>query len=295
MYRAKRERLGFCLHEGGAVRSDGRTQLRGDLRRALDSGGLALLYLPKIDAGTGRVVGLEALLRWPHPERGLLTAGQFLPIAEQTGLVLPLTLWVLGACLRDQRQWRHAGHDLPVAVNISAKWLRDARFPSILRLLLQQMDGRPDRLMLEMTESGLMADPERAASVLAELAALGCRLSLDDFGTGQSSLPWLRRLSLHEIKIDRSIVGAMSSDRDTAVVRSIVRLAHGLGLRVVGEGVETEASAGILTALGCDELQGFLFGRPMSAADVLTTLQRPTDALAGVRSTAAKVAQIAAS
>ncbi len=265
MYRAKRERLGFHVYDRGATLTDSRAGLRSDLRQALDQGGLTLLYQPKIDTRTGAVAGLEALVRWPHPERGLLAPDEFLPIAEQTGLVLPLTLWVLGMCLRDQQRWRHQGHDLPVSVNISAKWLRDAQFPGILRLLMRQMEGRPDRLVLEVTESGLMSDPERAADVLAELSALGCRLSLDDFGTGQSSLPWLQRLSLHEIKIDRSFVSAMAHDRGTAVVvRSIVRLAHGLGLRTVGEGVETEAAAEALRALGCDELLGFLFGRPMS-------------------------------
>ncbi len=274
MYRAKRDRLGFCLHEGGAVPSDGRAQLRADLRRAIDAGELALLYLPKVDAASRAIVGLEALLRWPHPQRGLLTPDAFLPIAEQTGLILPLTLWVLGRCLREQRRWRLAGHDLPVAVNISSKWLRDERFPAILRLLMQQADGRPDRLILEMTESGLMADPERAASVMRELAELGCRLSLDDFGTGQSSLPWLQRLSLHEIKIDCGLVAAMATDRGSAVVvRSLVRLAHELGLRAVAEGVETEATARRLLALGCDELQGFLFGQPVAAALVVDTLR----------------------
>jgi EAL domain-containing protein (putative c-di-GMP-specific phosphodiesterase class I) len=275
MYRAKRERLGFHVYERGAALADSRAGLRSDLRQALDKGGLTLLYQPKVDADSGAIVGLEALARWPHPERGLLTPDEFLPIAEQTGLILPLTLWVLGMCLRDQQRWRHEGHDLPVAVNISARWLRDAQFPGILRLLIRQMDGRPDRLVLEVTESGLMSDPERAAGVLSELAALGCRLSLDDFGSGQSSLPWLQRLSLHEIKIDRSIVASMAHDSNTAViVRSIVRLAHGLGLRAVGEGVETEAIARALTALGCDELQGYLFGRPISAAAMSDRLRR---------------------
>lgn len=286
MYRAKRDRLGFQVYERGAAMGDSRTGLRADLRRALDSGGLALLYQPKIDARSGAVAGVEALVRWPHPERGPLTPDEFLPIAEQTGLILPLTLWVLGMCLRDQQRWRHQGHDLPVSVNISAKWLRDAQFPGILRLLMRQMDGRPDRLVLEITESGLMADPERSAGVLGELAALGCRVSLDDFGSGQSSLPWLQRLALHEIKIDRSIVGAMAHDRGTTiVVRSIVRLAHGLGLRTVGEGVETEAAAEALVTLGCDELQGYLFGHPVSAAEMSERLAAPpaTRASAPVR------------
>lgn len=293
MYRAKRDRLGFHVYKRGAATDDSRTGLRADLRRALDAGGLALLYQPKIDARTGAVAGLEALVRWPHPERGLLAPDEFLPIAEQTGLVLPLTLWVLGMCLRDQQRWRHQGHDLPVAVNISAKWLRDAQFPGILRLLMRQMDGRPDRLILEITESGLMSDPERAAGVLSELAALGCRVSLDDFGTGQSSLPWLQRLALHEIKIDRSIVAAMAHDRGTAiVVRSIVRLAHGLGLRTVGEGVETEAVAESLVALGCDELQGYLFGHPVPMAEMSERLSAPSAAVAVFRGEPGRLAVV---
>ena len=277
MYRAKRDRLGFHVYERGAATDDSRTGLRADLRRALDTGGLELLYQPKIDARTGAIAGVEALVRWPHPKRGMLTPDDFLPIAEQTGLILPLTLWVLGMCLRDQQRWRHQGHDLPVSVNISAKWLRDAQFPGILRLLMRQMDGRPDRLILEINESGLMADPERAAGVLSELAALGCRVSLDDFGSGQSSLPWLQRLALYEIKIDRSIVAAMAHDRGTAiVVRSIVRLAHGLGLRTVGEGVETDAVAEALVALGCDEVQGYRFGHPAPMAEMSERLSAPS-------------------
>lgn len=272
MYAAKRSRCGFALH--GAEESEGvlrRRGLRRDLAAAVEGDGLTLLYQPKVRARDGTLAGLEALVAWDHPEHGRLRAPDFLPMAEQTGLVLPLTLAVLNGCLRQQRRWRLAGLGrLPVAVNLTGHWLLDERLPRVLRLALQAWEGRPEELTLEATEGAVMADPARAAAVLGAVTRLGCRVALDDFGTGYSCLAHMQRLPLAELKVDkRFVLGLGGADRGAAaVVRGVVRLAHGLGLTVVAEGVETRAAADWLTALGCDELQGYLFGRPMPADEL---------------------------
>ncbi|MCB1971130.1 MAG: EAL domain-containing protein [Geminicoccaceae bacterium] len=270
MYKAKRGRLGYCVFDTEQDYQDTqKTHLQRQLKAAIDNGDLTVLYQPKVMGGDWRVAGMEALVRWEHPQRGILQPSEFIPLAEQTGLIMPLTLAVLNTCLEAQRQWRHADLDLSLAVNLSGKWLQDKTFPRILKLLLANWHGRADRLLLEVPESAIMNDPDGTLEVMRGIHEQGISLSLDDFGTGYSSLPMLQRLPIDELKIDRGFIDEMASDRGSAVVvRSVVKLAHGLGLRVVAEGVENRVTADWLSGLGCDQLQGFYFARPMAADTV---------------------------
>jgi EAL domain-containing protein (putative c-di-GMP-specific phosphodiesterase class I) len=227
---------------------------------------MQVLFQPKVAVAGWTVTGAEALLRWHHPIEGTLAPDDFLPIAENTGLIMPLTLKVLNECLDAQRRWRHDGIDLPVSINISAKWLRDREFPRILNLLLRNWHGRPEQLMLEISENAVMIDPQGTLETLDAVAKLGVGITLDHFGTGYSSLPLLQRLPITALKIDRTFVGDLFAEKSaTVVVRSVVKLAHGLGLRVIAGGVENERAADHLAAIGCDEIQGYFVGRPMSA------------------------------
>jgi diguanylate cyclase (GGDEF)-like protein/PAS domain S-box-containing protein len=247
-----------------------RLALLGELRRALDGNELQLHYQPKVDLRTRTVVGAEALLRWPHPKRGFVPPAEFIPLAEQTGLIRPLTRWVLGRAAGDARGWERDGRSLPVAVNVSARSLQDTRIVEDVGQALRSSDLRPDRLQIEVTESAVMTDPTRAADVLSRLTSQGVEVSIDDFGTGYSSLGLLRRLPVHELKIDKSFVMGMagSGSGDTAIVRSTADLAHNLGLSVVAEGVENEWTLDQLSSLGCDEAQGYHIARPMPSADL---------------------------
>ncbi len=247
--------------------SPARLKRLGELRQALDRDELVLHYQPKLQLGDGRIVGVEALVRWQHPLQGLLAPVEFVPLAEQTGLIKPLTSFVLRTALTQVTAWRAAGHDLAVAVNISERSLLDPDFPAEVARLLGAAGLQPDRLELEITEGTIMADPARAAGILAELDALGVRLSLDDFGTGYSSLSRLRDLPIGEIKIDRSFAAGIETDeRDVAIMRSTIELGHNLGCTVVAEGLESAAALERVTALGCDAGQGFHIARPLDAA-----------------------------
>ncbi len=222
----------------------------------------------------GAPVGVEALVRWQHPERGLLPPAAFIDQAETSGLIRPLTLYVLERALFQLRAWEAAGHHLTVAVNLSAAGLLDARLPSDIqeRLLAARVD--PSRLVLEITENAVMSDPVRARAVLEQLASLGVELSLDDFGTGYSSLAHLRTLPVVELKIDRSFVGRMDDvEEDAAIVRSTVDLGRALGLRVVAEGVETAAALEHLVTMGCDLAQGYHLSRPKPPAELAEWLR----------------------
>ena len=212
---------------------------------------------------------MEALVRWAHPTRGLLLPAEFLPLAEQTRLIRPLTRWVIERALRDWRLWRDQGLDVAVGVNLSARSLGDEELPTELALLLAEAGAPPGTLTLELTESAVMADPFRAASILGRLSRMGVRLALDDFGTGYSSLAYLKRLPVDELKIDRSFVSHMSADTDdAAIVRSTVELARSLRLGTVAEGVETSEALATLRAFGCESVQGFLFARPLPAVEM---------------------------
>ena len=245
-----------------------RLALLGELRRALDGNELQLHYQPKVDLKTRTVVGAEALLRWPHPKRGFVPPAEFIPLAEQTGLIRPLTRWVLDRAAGEARGWERDGRSLPVAVNISARSLQDTRIVEEVKQALRTNGLRPDHLQVEVTESAVMTDPARAADVLSRLTSQGVTASIDDFGTGYSSLSLLRRLPVHELKIDRSFVMGMAGDgsEDMAIVRSTADLAHNLGLSVVAEGVEDQWTLDLLSSMGCDEAQGYHIARPMSCA-----------------------------
>jgi EAL domain-containing protein (putative c-di-GMP-specific phosphodiesterase class I) len=226
-------------------------------------------YQPKVALATGALVGVEALVRWQHPTRGLLSPDQFVPLAERTGAVADLTRWVVNAALAQHRAWRDEGVDLPIAVNLAAANIVDLNLPGAIAALLEQHGVSGDRLACEISEHTVMADPVRAADVLAGLRALGVRLSLDDFGTGHSSLSYLKRLPLDEVKIDRSFVSGMTEDEnDAVIVRSTIDLARNLGLCVVAEGVESAEIMVELERLRCDIAQGFHLSRPLPAREL---------------------------
>ncbi|MGH2915319.1 MAG: putative bifunctional diguanylate cyclase/phosphodiesterase [Solirubrobacteraceae bacterium] len=268
MYRAKRRHTGVELYDPTADESSrARLRLLSQLRAAIASGQLLVHYQPKVACQTGQVEGFEALVRWQHPELGLLYPDQFIPLADNTGLMRPLTSRVLDLALAQCRVWRDSGHEtLSVAVNISTRNLLDRAFPDEIRERLAAHELPPDALELEITETTLMADPLRAKAVLTELAALGIRLAIDDFGTGHTSLAWLRELPVSTLKIDKSFVMQMTTHaEDEAIVRSSVQLGCNLGLSVVAEGVEDVEAWHGLAELGCDYLQGYYFSRPQPA------------------------------
>jgi diguanylate cyclase (GGDEF)-like protein/PAS domain S-box-containing protein len=246
-----------------------RLALVGELRRALENDELVVHYQPETDAATGEVHKVEALARWQHPERGLLEPDQFIPLAEQTGLIRALTSYVLDAALGQCAAWRKDGRDLGIAVNITGRELVDLGFPDEVRKLLGKWRLKPEQLELEITESTIMTDPPRARTVLTRLSKLGVRLAIDDFGSGHSSLAHLRQLPIDVLKIDKSFIQKMIEDaEDAAIVRSAIDLGHNLGLEVVAEGVETEEAQRRLQVLGCDTLQGYHLGRPVVAASI---------------------------
>jgi EAL domain-containing protein (putative c-di-GMP-specific phosphodiesterase class I) len=232
---------------------------------------------------TGDIIALEALVRWNHPDRGLLYPDAFIPVAEQTGIIDALTRWVLDAALAQLRRWGDDAAHLAVAVNISARSISRADFADTVFSALETHRVRADRLLLEITETALVADPERAGRNLRRLAATGIRISLDDFGCGQTSLGFLSTLPLHEVKIDKSFILDMRTDRShAAIVRSVIDLAHNLGIDVVAEGVETAPVLAELSELGCDIAQGFLLARPMPASQLpgwLLAYQPATEAI----------------
>ena len=245
-----------------------RLALMAQLRQAIDEGQLLLHYQPIVELSSRPRV-MEALLRWHHPQRGMVQPNEFIPLAERAGLMKPLTRWVMAAALRQCRLWRDAGHDLAVAVNLSMRTLHDAELPQIVRDLLRSTRCEPAWLDLEITESDVMADPKGAIEILARLRALGVRVAIDDFGTGYSSLAYLNRLDVDEVKIDRSFVGTMTVDASSAaIVQATIQLGHGLGLEVVAEGVEDVATLEALKALHCDRAQGFLFSRALPAIEI---------------------------
>jgi diguanylate cyclase len=238
--------------------------LIGELRHGIDAGELVLYYQPKVLTLNGRLEAVEALARWQHPVHGLLGPDRFIPLAEHTDLIDNLTTWALSTALTEIRALGPAASDLAVAVNVSARNLVRADFAQRVVAILKRLGVPAHRLVVEITETTLLADPIRAASVLGELASAGVNISLDDFGSGQTSLGYLTALPLHELKIDKSFVTDMVSDRShDAIVRSIIDLGHNLGLRVVGEGVETNDVLLRLRASGCDVVQGFVLARPM--------------------------------
>ncbi len=265
MYAAKRRRSGV---ERYAPDLDGHSRSRlealQELGGALAGDQLVLHYQPKSDVATGRVIGVEALVRWAHPERGLLFPDAFLPLVEQSGRTRELTDAVLTLAVTQAEAWRAVGLDLPIAVNLAADDLLDDALPARIGALLDAHGLTPDALAVEITEGSLMADRERGARTVTALRALGIAVAIDDYGTGYSSLAYLRDLAVDELKIDRSFVAELAgNDRDAAIVRSTIDLAHALDVAVVAEGVEDSGALEVLGAMGCDRAQGYHLGRPM--------------------------------
>jgi diguanylate cyclase (GGDEF)-like protein len=267
MYSAKDTRSGDRVYQPEQDRhTPRRLALIGDLNQAIDRRDLQVVFQPKVDPTTGLVTGAEALARWEHPEQGFIPPDQFIPLAEHSGLIRPLTLHVLDVALRRCASWRDSGHDLDVAVNLSPNSLLDASLPDVVAELLAETNIPPNALTLEITESSIMADPTRSIRTLDRLHTLGVKLAIDDFGTGYSSLGRLRELPIDEVKIDKSFVQRVSVDhRDRAVVSSAVQLGHALELEVVAEGVEDIETYAHLTREGCNIIQGYYVSRPLAA------------------------------
>ncbi|TFV53829.1 bifunctional diguanylate cyclase/phosphodiesterase [Blastococcus sp. TF02A-35] len=286
LHRAKLEGGGIRLFDPADDRNDGaQLQLLAELRGAIDNGDLRLHFQPKVALRTGRTMGFEALVRWQHPERGLLGPGAFVPAAERTALMRPLTQWVLREAVRRCAGWRAEGWEVDVAVNVAPATLLDPEFPARVNELLaaEQLPGHA--LELEMTETAAMVDPRRTAETLRRLQAMGVRVSIDDFGAGYTSLSYLKTLPVSALKIDRGFVTHLLEEgADEAVTRTVVQLAHDLGLTVVAEGVETAEVRQRLLELGCDEAQGYFIARPMEPDAVPGWLReaaaaaRPADA-----------------
>jgi len=244
-----------------------RLSVEGQLRKAIERGELELFYQPKLRVETRTLCGAEALLRWRHPQRGIVPPSEFVSVAEESGLIAALGEWALHAACRQLLEWDAAGlKRVPISVNLSPRQFQP-QLPAIVQQAIG-VTGQAEYLRLEVTESSVMADPHKAITLLRELKALGMKLSLDDFGTGYSSLSYLQKLPLDEIKIDRSFLSGISSEGgDAVLVDIIIAMAHGLGLSVVAEGVESEMQLEYLRKRGCDECQGFLFSQPLRAAE----------------------------
>jgi diguanylate cyclase (GGDEF)-like protein len=272
MYRAKRQGIAYEVFDDGMrTRVRARARSESDLHRALAEREFRLLYQPQVDLNSGKIVGLEALLRWDHPERGVVEPAEFLWLAEETGLITKIGEWVLRQSCLQARAWgAHNGSPLRVSVNLSARQHRDPDLVDLVDRILTETRTDPATLCLEITESVVVNDAETAGSTLRALKDLGVKLSIDEFGTGHSSLASLKRFPLDMLKVDRSFVAGVADDaEDTAIVTAIINLAHSLGLGTVADGVETREQVDALRTMGCDVGQGFYFARP-----------RPSDAIA---------------
>jgi diguanylate cyclase (GGDEF)-like protein/PAS domain S-box-containing protein len=273
MYRAKQSgRNTYQFYTSEITRrTHARAQLAFELRRALERGEFELAYQPKFDLASGEACGAEALLRWNHPERGVVGPTEFIPVLEDTGLIVQVGEWVIRRACEDLKAWTAAGRrPLPIAVNLSARQFRDKDLDHRIRALVTAAGVDPALIELEITESQLMQDPEHAIRVMHALRDSGIRIAIDDFGTGYSSLSYLTRFPVKALKIDRSFVADVFSDHaDAAIVRTIIEMAHQLGFTVVAEGVETDRQAAFLRQFGCEQAQGFLFAPPMPASELL--------------------------
>ena len=265
MYVAKRDHANVSVYDEEKDHHSVRNlSMSGELRQAMDADGLMLFYQPQIDVATGRLVGAEALLRWDHPRHGLVAPEEFVQLAEQTGLIRPLTRWVIGKALTQLSAWQERGLNIGLSINLSPRNLHEEGLADSIGELMEGRGLRPELITLELTENAIMTDPERALAAIRHLKACGVRLAIDDFGTGYSSLAYLKALPVDEIKIDKSFVMNMADDtNDEVIVRSTIDLAHNLGLSVVAEGVESELHLQTLRGLGCDIGQGFHIGRPL--------------------------------
>lgn len=250
-----------------------RLQLLSDLRTALDTGQLTVDFQPQLDLADRRVVAVEALIRWHHPTRGAVPPDSFIPLAENSGLIAELTAFVLDTALAALAGWRAAGHRLRMSVNLSARQLSDLTLADQVRDALGRHGVPASELVLEVTETGILSDPARVDVVIGDLRRLGVAIAVDDYGTGQASLNYLKRLEIDELKVDRSFVSTMGRDHlDFVIVRSTIALAQDLGLRVVAEGIQEEETALALRDLGCEVGQGYHLGRPTTPEEILRRL-----------------------
>ena len=271
MYRAKDAgRGGFQFYDRWMnARALDRLMMEAQLRRAMDRNEFVLHYQPRVDVASGHIVGAEALIRWQHPDKGLVQPLDFIPLVEDTGLVIPIGEWAIGEVCRQVAEWQASGLvPVSVAVNLAATHLRERRLPELVQRQMQHHGLATGLLEIEVTESILLVEPELSLLTAERLNDMGVRLSIDDFGTGYSSLSYLKRLPIHALKIDRSFVRDLAHDPDdAAIITAIIAMAHSLKLKVVAEGVETEAQLAYLKSRGCDEYQGYLMRRPMVASD----------------------------
>jgi EAL domain-containing protein (putative c-di-GMP-specific phosphodiesterase class I) len=269
MYTAKRNGRELAVYSKEQDEKDPyRLTLMGDLRTALDKQELYLVYQPKADLKTNEVISVEALIRWNHPKLGEIPPTDFIPIAEQIGVINSITTWVLIEAIKQSKRWEKEDLHIEIAVNLSARNLQDIELPIRLQALLNEYDVSPHKITLEITESFIMSDPIRAKEVLMKIHTMGIKLSIDDFGTGYSSLAYLKTLPVNSIKIDKSfIVEMVSDDIDSMIVQSIIFLAHNLGLKVIAEGVENKETWNLLASYKCDLAQGYYLQKPLLVTD----------------------------
>ena len=282
MYRAKQSAGGVSLYARELDHhTPERLALLSELGVAIRDGRMALHFQPKVALRNGAVVGFEALVRWPHPGRGLLLPAEFLPMAEGSDLIHPLTYWVVESALGQLLRWHALSPDLTMAVNLSARNLLDRNCPQRLEQIIQRIGVDPSRVEVELTETAVMTDADSALSLLGRITSTGARLAIDDFGSGYSSLAYLKRFPVHGIKIDRSFISDLATgEQSRAIVRSTVELAHSLGLTVVAEGIEDGETADTLREMDCDLAQGYYFARPTPPEEAELHLRGP-----GVRPT----------
>jgi EAL domain-containing protein (putative c-di-GMP-specific phosphodiesterase class I) len=280
MYKAKDQgRNGFRFYSAEMnVKAMERMILESGLRRALERDEFFLCYQPQLDLRSNTLVGMEALLRWKHPDLGLLAPNSFIPLAEETGLIVPIGEWVLRTACRQNKAWQDAGFPcLKVAVNLSARQFRQQNLLQVVLQALQESGLSPEWLELELTESTIMTNPDEALEVLRHLKALGITLAIDDFGTGYSSLSYLKLFPIDSLKIDRTFIRDLTTNRnDAAIAEAIISMAHKLDLKVIAEGVELEAQQGFLVGSRCNMLQGYYFSYPLTVDDFSAFLANQT-------------------
>lgn len=285
MYRAKLAGERCALFDRELDRGGDRLQLADDLSAAIDGEGLLLHYQPQLDLVSGELATVEALVRWSHPQLGLMPPLTFLPLAEEAGLMGRLTVWVLRRALGQCAAWHAAGHALRISVNISVSDLLDPAFPATVRALLAEARLAPDALTIEITETSIIDEFEQARDAVATLRALGVRLSIDDFGAGFTSLAYLNELAVEQLKLDRRFIAPLAGgarSRESELVRATIELGHALGLQVVAEGIEDDHALALLRELGCDVVQGYGIGRPVPAGDLVLSPRAVRGAAAGV-------------
>lgn len=277
LFMAAKSHEGYAVYESSFDNhSPRRLTLMTELRQAIEKDQLQIYYQPKINIANGELYGAEALIRWHHPKHGFIAPDEFIPMAERTRMIKYLTSWVLKQAFKQTAIWRKQGFDLTISVNLSAKDLHDPELPDIVAGVAAATGAKPDWMMLEITESSIMTDPERVLEIIQRLHDMGYKLSIDDFGTGYSSLAYLKKMPLTELKIDKSfVIDLLNSENDAVIVKATINLAHNLGLRVTAEGVESQAILDKLGEYDCDLAQGYHLGKPMSLTDFNQRLNQP--------------------